>query len=498
VNVETHRPASARLRTALLALALFAGALLLYRVSWRETFFDDGPWLAAAVGRDDGTLWYHVLVVPLARAVRDAIGATNGVVPLQIVSSVAGAITVVAIFALARWWGLAPRAAGVLAALFAVSPALWYQASLVELHALHAAAVSLATVVVVHVPWQRRGAAAFATCVAACAIAAAVAVLAHRTSAVLGLGWLVLSAIASRRAGVVRPLAQWVFVVGPVYLAAVASAYRYGQVLFGAPSDGSATQRPLDVFEDHFGATDRLTTLVVDWLLHWPAIVVLAAVGVVAAHERRREIAALVVSGVLPLLVLFTAMSVPSRGGYALSTTPFVALAAAAGLAVVARRLRPLRVVSFVGAALVVHVAIGAAFVFDAEERAEGALGVARAREVAELLPSGGTLLACDASEQLVCARLPQIRELPLTRAMPRVGDAERQMEILRPMLLAVVAAEPGRVVWDRIWRTTLPEESTIDERFLIPIEALLREACAITERTFGDREYWVLAPRAE
>lgn len=486
------------MRSILMALALFVGALVLYRLSWRDTFFDDGAWLAAAVGRDDGTLWYHVLIVPLARAVRELVGAANGVVPLQIVSSVAGAVTVASVFAIARWSGLARRAASAVAVLFAVAPGLWYQSSLVELHALQSAAVCLATSVVLQVPWGQRERASFAACVAACAAAAAVAVLAHRTSAVLGLAWLVLSALAARRAGAPRSPKTWIFVVGPAYLVAVAAAYRFGDVLFGAPVDGSATREPLEILDAHFGATDRITTFLVDWVVHWPVIVVLGVLGVVTAHERRREVVLLVASGVLPLAVLFTAMSVPSRGGYPLATTPFVAIAAAAGAAFVVRRLGPRRASIAFAIGCVVHVAIGWTFVADEAEETKGALGVLRADDVAALLPDGGTLLACDASEQLVCARLPHIRELPLTRVLPRFGDAVEQVAAMRPLLLGVVAAEPGRVVWDRVWRVTLPADSTVDERFMLPIEALLRAECEVTPRFFGEREYWLLAPRAD
>ena len=110
--------------------------------------------------------------------------------------------------------------------------------------------------------------------------------------------------------------------------------------------------------------------------------------------------------------------------------------------------------------------------------------------EVILVLQTGGGTVT---GYGLAAAQLQRIKNANI-----HLTIAVEQVAAMRPLLLGVVAAEPGRVVWDRVWRVTLPADSTVDERFMQPIEALLLAECEVTPRFFGEREYWLLAPRAD
>jgi len=476
------------------AAALAVVAFLLYRNTWSDFLYDDGPLMAASVAMDSPEAWYHALVVPLGRLARACMGAVDGVAPMKMVSSIAGAVALVCTFLFLRSLGVARAAALATVLVIGASPALWYQATATEVHALHAAAMALVALVVVRLPWGRRGAGWFALCVLATAAGVVFTVLAHRTSALAGAGFLVLAASTSARAGAPRPWPVWVLGVGPLLVAAAYFGGQYGSWIVGAPTR-LGNDRALAVFDFFVGSGLFVTAVAKDWFAAWPFVPLLLAGFLLVERSRRREVLFLVLCGVLPPLVVIASMGIPSRGGYAIGSLPFVALPLALGVQALAASRLGRRTFAVVALGVCVHVALAFAYLRDSTDREYGRLGLLRAQDVAEILPDGGWLVSCDVSGQLVTSRVPSVQELPLLRVMPRFDEREAAVAVFGKELEALVRAAPGRVAWDRSWHTTLPQDLPAIDRYLIPFEAFVREHFACTEFSFADRSYLRLAP---
>lgn len=472
---------------AALVFALAAGVL--YRATWQEFMFDDGPTMAVFVALDLGP-WYHVLLVPIAMQVKALFGLSGGLTPLLWVSTLSGAIATAATYGFLRRMDATRASAATATALFATAPALWFQSTTTEVHALHAAVVTLAALLFTLLPWHARGV-RFAGSVLAGALLVGALVLAHRAGITAGGGFLALAWVLARRRGSTRSAWVWLFLVGPVFLVGGLVANAWGGTLLGALPGQHGGAAPLAVWKAFGNGSGAARQIAADWLAAWPLVALLALVGLFAPAHRRRDELPIVLAGVLPAVVVFAGIGLPSMGGYALAAAPFVLLAALRGVHGLLRR-TPLRSATIVATLLVaVHATLTLFELRDDERVAFGRLGVERANAMRKLLPDGGTLLSVDASKQLVTARVPNVEEPSLRGVLPRQRGPETLFPETIPLLDALVATRSGRIVWDPNWREHDALDSVPARLNYLPLEAYLERNYAIELAHAGGRTYW-------
>jgi hypothetical protein len=337
------RPALDRLDagTALLLAVAFAG---LYVLAFQDLLSGDGVYFAGSAAKGDDRLHVHALYLPVARAAAwlyaadDPFRSLRG---LEAASWIPGGCAVGATYLLCRSFG-AGRAAALLASLLAAgSPAMAFNATRAEVHALCGFVTALAGVWLLRRRWTSVGLAMLGGLAVIAAFIAA-----HMTSLLLGLGVLYLAAWSAARAGLRVTAARVHLVHGPLLLAgSLAMSWAADRVVKLQHPEWDTT-----MFEFSIGQIG---------LEHWPAAVfegwigalglvwlpALAWYGSAGDGWGQAAVAALVVPPALCLGVLW---ALPEHGGYAVGVLPFAAAAAARGL----DRLRGLRLAG-VGLALV-------------------------------------------------------------------------------------------------------------------------------------------------
>lgn len=170
---------------ATLAVCLSACAALLYLATLQDWYYGDASQLVHdfAQGIEDGRLeiWMHVLYTPAAFLVELALPGYQPVLALKLLSALAAAIALGGAFLLARFFGVTRRSALASAVLLSVTPAFWFFATMIEVHALHAAAVAVCACITVYAPWRKPMLAVVLSCVAFPLV-----YLTHRSGLLLG------------------------------------------------------------------------------------------------------------------------------------------------------------------------------------------------------------------------------------------------------------------------------------------------------------------------
>ncbi len=306
-------------RDSLVALGLFVGFALLYRLTAQERFANDGPQLATVFVQVPDAIHWQVLYLPLARLLSHLVAWGDPFEPLRVLNALGGGVGVAACYLLARGFGAERRFALAAALLVAVSRHAWFFGTSVEVHALHFGMVGLCACGTLFAPWKRPG------------IGLAVAALffpltwtTHGTAVFLGPGWVLLCAHARARVAEPFRVRTLLFVVGPVLLAALLAVVFWVKRLWSA--GGGAADLEWSIILGYAEHTDRLRFL-------WdgsgrPLGILLAAVviGLVVRSRGVLAIAALIFPGTAFLLW----WGVPEEGGYFLGHAPFHAVLAAA------------------------------------------------------------------------------------------------------------------------------------------------------------------------
>ena len=259
----------------------------------------DGSMLVNYLLLDGGREYPHVLYLPAARAFEDSTGLlmlhfANVLVLAKFFSAVCAAVGLAACYGVARAMG-APRSGALLAAATAaLTPALTFFGTTVEVHALSFAVGSSGALAVLLAPWRRRGPALL---IAAATLS--LLYLTHQPGALLGLAWVGLVGAGAVRAG--RP-----FTVRGLFLGV--APLLLGTTLFTA----ALTTRHHNVIGVDLGGTQALLE---GWLA---ALGVAVPLWLVALVRRPRLAWTRFVSlaAVLPPLLFMLWWGLSERGGY--------------------------------------------------------------------------------------------------------------------------------------------------------------------------------------
>lgn len=309
----------------LTALLLGLGFALLYLATGQARLNADAVPMLEVLRLYPHLSYHHALWIPACRALDAIVSSDDPVAVPRILSSLSAALAVGLTYPLCLRLGAARGASAFATTLLGLTPAVWFFATTVEVHALHMGAVALAAVVTFSAPWRRPA--------LALAISAAVfplLVLSHRSAVLLGPGWVLLVGAAAAAQGVRLSLARVLLVVGPVLLAVMALTLCWSNWLaFGEFTLRS--ERELG-FVGQVHASRAFGGLVTTgWLLPLLALVPLAVVGAVRGGHLRYALPAQVLL-LLPPLAFFLWWGVDEKGGYFLGTAPFLAALAARGV----------------------------------------------------------------------------------------------------------------------------------------------------------------------
>lgn len=451
------------------ALALAVATTLLYAATAQTRMHGDASWMVEALV-ERREVQVHVFAGWVYRMFT---GVFSGVDPIRAaywLSHLFAGVGCGAVFLLCRAFGAGRRAAAAATVLVAVSPALWFFATTVEVHALHFGVVATFACCVVFAPWRRP----LVALALVCALFPLVYV-SHQMSVWLGFGWVLLARASVERLGGRMRWREALLGVGPLLLFVLAAAIvwvgwlRSGRIGW----DVGHEQRILEAYTASGYALEMAWR---GWLLPLGCLVPL---GIAACFRSRgappvRALAAAFL--VPPLLFLLFLYPVPERGGFFLGSVPFLALLISVGGG---RRWTGL----VLGACLL--QAVWARTSIDAWDR--GFDPRARAERLEQVLGERGVLLVADHRAPRISLYLPGWIEVSLLPLWTRGGDelvAEGVREALRR----------GPVAVDLSYRVDAAREGfTLDE---VPRDPFWAELDALWDRwdtTVHEDPFWPL-----
>lgn len=497
---ERDSAATLAARDAAVALILGAAAFALYAATRQWRIYGDGPALLASVTHEPNGSWswIHVGFMPLARAWNGAFDWSTPAEALRFLSATGGAVTVATTYVLARCFGARAVGAALAAALFAVTPALWFYSTTIEVHTVHAATVGLLAVATFLAPWRRP-----ALALAAIAVLLPLLHLTHQSGATLHLVWILLVRAAwSRRTGQPISWRTTALVVAPVMTISLVLALVVSEHLRSEPDFMGA--RDVSAFIAH--SRVELTGWRLAGLWGWPiGWLWLALVPALFAPRTRRSSGLIALAAAAPLIAFFTWLGVPERGAYSLGFLPFVAAFAAQGADEVLARLRAVRpalgpIAVAAGALLVVlqflHGTVRNAEVDDGTWRARSN---ARAAFVRALADGPLSLVSVDRSGQLVETSDPTIREVDILGRLTGAQRAGVPVPVLEEQIVLVLeslrTALGNTVVVDLGHRAHLGDAPELAE-ILPALERQIAQTYTVTEHDHDGRLYWVLQGR--
>jgi hypothetical protein len=389
---------------------LLAGAFCaLYLLTPQERLNGDAVQLVELHAFYGTLVYHHVLTLPVHRLFEVVLSPDDPLAAQRIASSVLAACAVGLSFVLARQLGARRGAAALGAALLGVTPAFWFFATTIEVHALHACAVALAAVLTLALPWERP-----ARALPLALLVFPLLYLTHRSSVLLGPGWVLLVGYAAARRGAWPGwprLVAWGAAFAAVLALLMVGTNRW---LFG---EWALRADAETAFVAGIRGTESASTmLIAGWLLPMLPLLALSLPALLRRLHPPLLAAAEVLMIALPL-AFFLAWGVDERGGYFLGTACFLAALTAAFAQRVGARLG--RAAPAVAALLLALAAVQARTFIGAFDR--GWSPTVRAELAAEVLPDGGVLLAGHAAAPLVTIWHRDIREHellgPLTEA---------------------------------------------------------------------------------
>ena len=404
---DHQRPGSVDAR---LALGVSLVALLLYGATLQNWYYGDAPQLVNrfAQGIDQGRLefWMHVLYMPAGYWVERVLPGYQPVLALKLLSVLAGAIALGGAFLLARFFGVTRKSGLACVALLGVTPAFWFFATMIEVHALHAASVAVCACVTVYAPWKKPVLAVTLSCVAFPLV-----FLSHRSGLLLGPAWVLLVQFARDRAvGEVFGWRGLVFGVGGAHFASLLLAMFAGQMLYTGELGLGITLTMDFVDELYRGFNWR----VVEFGILYPFAFMIPAV-VFGCRGRPRLEMWLYTAAVLPILLFFLFLfGDPTEGGYFLGVAPFLAILCGRGF----DRLKWPAVGWIFAVLLVCQAGLGVQRVCFSGYEHLGAQRALRVEQTHKLLPDGGVVVTLGLACQTISGVYEGLREINLIQAL--------------------------------------------------------------------------------
>ncbi len=417
---------------AMLALGLAVLGAGLFMWSAQTRMHGDASWMLVALAESGSGAFLHPLLYPVFRVVHGALGG-EAAESAYLVSHLAGGVGLGASYLLAR--GLrATRVGAVLSTLLLMgTPALWFFATTIEVHALQFAVSALAGCCVLFAPWRRPWLAAILSLAVLVPVHAS-----HQFSVLMGFGWPALIRVAHERSGRklswVRAYAIW----GPLALGVlVATQIGIGWLRHGALSlDVGAETTILSQYHDSGRFLEMAWR---GWIVCLGLLLPVALWGglrtgrggVCTASERWTPL----IFWLLPVLFLLFVYPVPERGGFTLGSAPFLAVWAAHALGgVVLRGAMPVLALALVLGQLALGWSSVRAFDrgYDPDER----LRIAR-----EVLGGEGILFVGDHLAPVLHYFDPQLLEVDAVVGMRQAVEhgPDPRPELLEPLLRAHV-----------------------------------------------------------
>lgn len=451
------------------AVGLAVVATLLYAATAQTRMHGDASWMVEAlVQRSDVQI--HVFAGWAYGVFTSVFGSVDPVRAAYWLSHLFAGVGCGAVFLLYRAFG-APRAAAAGATgLVALSPAVWFFATTVEVHALHFGVVAVFACCVVFAPWRKP-----LVALGLVALLFPLVYVSHQVSVWMGLGWVLLTRVSVHRLGGRMRWREALLGVGPLLLFVMAASIvwvawlRTGRIAW----DVGHERRILDTY---VASGHALEMAWAGWLA---PLGLLVPLGVASLCRSRGtpSVRVTVLAFVLPPLVfLLFFYPVPERGGFFLGSAPFLALAVALGGW---RKWAPVLLVACLLQGAWARAEIGAYDQgFDPESRA-----ALVEREVGER----GVLLVADHRAPRISLYLPGWVEVSLLPLWTR-GGAELVTEGVREAL------RRGPVAVDLSYRVDAPRGGfTLNE---IPRDPFWDELDGLWEQwetTSVEDPYWPL-----
>jgi len=451
-------------------IVLALGFGLLYVATAQERFYSDGAGLVEFFARGTGESYYHVLYLPLCRALGALLGSDDPLLVPRALSQVSGAVAVGSTFLLCRSCGIDRDRALFAAMLLGVTPAVWFFSTTVEVHAVHLAAVAVGALVVMLAPWRW-----VPVALGLSALTVPLLYGSHITAVLLMPGWIALVVHARGRQHCMcsrRGLVVVAVVLGLAALLSVAGANAMRGL--GFTLDTSQVRGQIS----DFYRPPRAWWMILDgWL--WPTLL-LMPLALVSLSRRstplteRIALAALIV----PSTLFFLVWGVAEKGAYFLGTAPFMALAAARS---VPREMMADRGPAFAAAVLI--LVQGAAGWHHRASFDQGFEMSARAEAVEQAIGAQGLLISTGDWAIDISIQLPGVREERWVDVLAEAAMAGHSPEQIAPAVRALApAVEAGPVAVDlshRVFRG--PQRVEFFQPYYKAIEAEL-------ERTFATR----------
>lgn len=465
------------------ALAVLVG--LVYALSFQTRYYNDGPPLIEMHVLHTRELHTHVLYLPVCDLVAGVLGAQDPLLALRLVSIMPAALGCGFAFLLACACGAPLFGALVAALLLALSPALWFFGTTIEIHALLFGTVTFVALVTLLAPWQRPA-------LALALVAALFPLLfwAHESTFVLGPGWVLLVQYARTRRGGRYSWPGLLLGVGPVLLLALfvsvgtASLARFGSVL-GILRD---VDTQLDV-PGYQPAMHDSSVLWNEWLLPLGVLVPLALLGVRRLGRETWRAPAIGALVLLPL-AFFVWWSVIERGGYFMGSDAFLLVPVALLLGDWSRGKGLLALLLLAGQAAWARQRIGE---FD-----QGWVPAERVAQVRSALGDSGLLLSSVGFVPSIHIDLSGVEEFSMRNFVRstclrehRLVPPEEIVATLRPFLLRLLERHP-RVAFETGFQEGAKDSPALAAfaPSLLAIEQFLREHYATTELPHA---YWGL-----
>jgi len=396
-----------RLATLLIALLLAFACAALYEASQQRTLVDDGFDLGTYLDSHEPhrRIWMHVLYLPLGRLVAAAGAGPGPYHVLGMLSAVAGALGLAALWLALRANGARISIAFTLALITGLTPVVWFYSTTVEVHAVHFAFVSIALCTVLLVPWRRTVLAH-----ALASLACSGLFLSHQTGVLLVPALALLSLHAQRRQGLELDTRRALLRLVGCYGLATLLAIGLERWLRG----GGDARTPLEFIRVYGGESASLGWWTRELLVPLGLLLPLALVAL-ALRQGSLELRRAVGAALLVAIAFFGWWGVETRGGYFIGLVPFLALLAAEPVQRVVDRVGWSKIaatacVSFV--LLVMYVFSG-----NTKYRPLDPNGLLYRSLIADhALPEGGILISLDPRCQPVDLYRPSIRELNASR----------------------------------------------------------------------------------